>query len=347
MSDRLEHIATNVLAGCAGALLVSVVHELGHVFAALLRRFTLHTVAVLHIPLYIRNRKLPIRYKHESYVVASKANPTIKDITWFIVSGHLFSFTSGVLALLFFAANRSWLELPAQFGLVSYGSVSVITLIVEPFIRLSNGLRTDTQNLIAIQKQPDAIVATWGLFHALESYSRKRPAEIPDEVLDRLRLMTDYPHLYSLFRFHKHMDRAEVKEAQSFLEQAYQTVIEDDSKDYFALAARFDAAMYFARFGGDWRLSTTAYRAVKQVDKKHRGRYSAVAARAYARNHKEIAYQISAHSAKQVASVKQTDPELYEYVLDWHERIIPGFRDRYISESRHAGKEKRKWGFFG
>ncbi len=347
MRDLLEDLVINILAGCAGALLVTLVHELGHVLGALVRRFTIHTVVILHLPLYIRDRKLPIRYKHEAYVVASKANPTTRDLVCYIGAGHACSFTLGIAAALYYSSNRTFLEFPAQLFLLAYAITSAVVLLIDPFVKLPSGIKTDTQNLMALQQEAGRLLPTWALFHALESYSRKRPAEIPDAVLDRLRLMADYPHLYSLFRFHKHMDRAEVKEAQTFLEQAYQIVIEDDSKDYFALAARFDAAMYFARFRGDWRLSTTAYRAGKQVDKKHRGRYSAVAARAYARNHKEIAYQISAHSAKQVASLQQTDPELYEYVLNWHEQIQPGFRDRYTAEANMLSKSKRKKGFFG
>lgn len=343
----MESVLINVLAGCTGALFVSVVHELGHVIGALLWRFTLHTVVVLNIPLYTRNRKFPIRYKHESYVVATKANPTVQELTWFIASGHILSLSFGALALAFYVVNHGWLPAPVQFALVAHIAVSLLVLLVEPFVKLSNGLRTDTQNLKAIRTEPENVILAWSFAHHIESFALRRPASIPSSVLERLKEMESTPHLYSLYRYYQHMDRSEVREARSYLEQAFQAANEAAAKDPFALATKFETAMYFARFVGDWNVSTSAYKAARKLDKKHRGAYSAVAARAYIRNHHGIAYQLAAHSVKQVEYLKQSAPEMFEHVLDWYEQIIPGFRVRYSSETAGRSNGKRKKGFFG
>jgi tetratricopeptide (TPR) repeat protein len=315
----------------AGGVLHLAIRNLGQTLATWVLGFKLEHIVLLGVPIL---RPIPgwNRNRFATFVSAIPIRPSRERLVCFYVSGHTFSLTLITAAFVYFFNTRPAFSSEVIIGMLCYASIALGDLAFEIARPPSDQNQTIAQTIRNLYVYPDWDISNYEVDYALRGTEKLRPSRYPEETFDRLSRIENHPYVYWLFRYYMLMDSNRVEEARTCLQKAYELAIQHGQLTRFTISIFYETAMYTARFENNFKISTEAFQKAKKLSKDDPTRFGAVAARAFAKSHLSFASSLLTKSLRIHRNNFNDLPEIYDHILEWAERIVPGFTETLPEE---------------
>ncbi len=315
----------------AAGVLHLAIRNLGQTLATWVLGFKLEHIVLLGVPIL---RPIP-GWNHNrfaTFVSAIPIRPSRERLVCFYVSGHIFSLTLITAAFVYFFNTRPAFSSEVIIGMLCYASIALGDLAFEIARPPSDQKETIAQSIRSLYVYPDWDISNYEVDYALRDTEKLRPSRYPEQTFERLSRIERYPYVYWLYRFYTLMDSNRVEEARPCLQKAYELANQYAQLTPFTISIYYETAMYTARFDENFEVSTEALQKAKRLTKDNINRWTAVAARAYVRNHIPFATSLLTTALRTFLPNRDDTPQLYDHVLEWAERIVPGFTETLPEE---------------
>ena len=299
-------------------------HEVGHVVGATMVGSRIYTVSVMGIPIYSHVPHVRMVDDLGGYCLAVKMNPSRRDLFTFVVMGPIFSLIFAVLssvsAIVLLPFSPRYPLATEALPICGWLAIWNWSLLAGSF--LTKTAASDGKILRSLTVNPESILLRHAEYAHIIDFQGKRPKNYEFSELQKVRHSTWFPHLYPLMCYWRSMDLNQIEEAGQFIKEAYHSVEQSGATDSYASSTCFEMAMFAARFGGDFDLSSVALRQGMKIDRRHTNRVGAVAARLYSKGKIAWALSIARYGIEQYREAGLT-PDLADHVREWYIRIVP------------------------
>ncbi len=339
MTQDATYYTIIALSFLGGGVLHLILRNLGQTLATWFLGFELEHIVLLGVPIL---RPIP-GWNHNrfaTFVSAIPIRPSRERLVCFYVSGHIFSLTLITTAFVYYFSTRPAFSSEVTIAMLCYASIALGDLAFQITRPPSDQKETIAQAIRDLYVYPDWCISNLEVNYALRDMEKLRPSRYPEETFEKLSRVERYPYIYWLFRYYTLMDSNCVEDARLCLQKAYELANQHAQLTRFTISIFYETAMYTARFERNFEISTEAFRKAKRLSKDDPTRFGAVAARAFVRNHITFAKSILTGSLKVHRENCNDRPEIYDHLLDWSERIVPGFTESLPEELRSFSESK-------
>ncbi len=333
MTEDVTYYTIIALSFLGGGVLHLLLRSVGQTLATWMLGFELEHIVLLGVPIL---RPIP-GWNHNrfaTFVTAIPIRPSRERLVCFYVSGHIFSLTLITIAFVYYFNTRPALPSEVMIGMLCYASIALGDIAFQITGPPSDQKETIAQAIRDLNVYPDWRISNFEVDYALRDTGKLRPSQYPEETFERLSQIERYPYVYWLYRFYSLMDSNRVEEARPCLQKAYELANQLAQFTPFTITIFYETAMYTARFEQNFEVSTEALQRAKRLTKDDLNRWTAVAARAYVRNHIPFATSLLTTALRIVQPNRSETPQLYDHALEWFERIVPGFTETLPEELR-------------